>query len=81
MISRASDVSRPRSNAIAERIFPLSATGGWGTGRACAVCDDDIRADQVEVDARFPDRSLPFHARCFVDWWRLAEARGPEMRR
>ena len=89
MISRASYVSSPRSNAIAERIaaglipvtFPSSAVGNWGAGRPCAVCDDDIRADQPEVEAQFPDRTLPFHARCFVDWWRRAEVTGPEAAR
>ncbi len=89
MISRTSHVSSPHSNAIAERMaagtipvtFPSSAIGNWGVGRPCAVCDDGIRADQPEVEAQFPDRTLPFHARCFVDWWRLAEVAGPEVAR
>lgn len=56
--------------------FPAFAGGDWGGGRPCAVCDDAVRADQAEVQAHFRDRTLPFHARCFIDWWEVADASG-----
>jgi hypothetical protein len=46
-----------------------------GTGAACAICDDSIAPDQVEIEMRFcPERGCaiitvyPVHAECFRIW-------------
>jgi hypothetical protein len=46
-----------------------------GTRAPCAICDDPIRPDQVEIEMRFcPDRGCaiitvyPVHAPCFWIW-------------
>ena len=55
--------------------FPTAAGGGWGDGRPCVVCDESVRTDQAEVEANFGQVDpYTFHARCFVQWWRLVSA-------
>lgn len=84
MIARQPVTISSRFIAVAGKIaagvipneFPASAGGAWGAGRPCAVCDKVVRSDQAEVEARFRDRTLPFHAPCFVQWWDIAVANG-----
>ena len=84
MIARQPVTMSQRFIAVASKIasgtipseLPASAGGTWGVGRPCVVCDDVVRTDQAEVEARFSDRTLPFHARCFLQWWDIAVANG-----
>jgi len=84
MIARKPVTMSARFIAIAGKIaagaipieFPASAIGAWDVGRACAVCEETVRTDQAEVEARFCDRTLPFHAPCFLQWWDIAVANG-----
>jgi CO/xanthine dehydrogenase Mo-binding subunit len=49
---------------------------GRGSAAICAGCDERIAEGQVRVEAEFTgDRSLLFHADCFVGWHSALTAR------
>jgi hypothetical protein len=75
--SSETDLRRAARNRIASgrlpRYVPERAWGGKGTGRLCALCDDSIPSDEmeIEVESWIDDEDLQafqFHVGCHSAW-------------
>jgi hypothetical protein len=51
-------------------IIPKQISGGYGSGKACAACDQPITSTQIEyeVEDEPNGRLLNFHFGCHVVW-------------
>jgi hypothetical protein len=50
---------------------PAAIVSGRGVGKACAVCDEPIAADDYEYELRFREvdsEPVIFHRRCYLAW-------------
>jgi hypothetical protein len=75
------DLRRAARNRIANgrlpRHVPERSWGGNGTGRICALCDEPITPDEIEIELEsWIDgeglRTFQFHGACHLMWERCA---------